>query len=264
MILLTSRLVVIYQGQKRLHDLLGLPLISFQQLHCATGMQQVGEEGGSEVEAEWMNARKALLHGTDCGEVWLLRPLQNLQAPLNHLLLYHELNNRLRHNFIELGAILGAHLLEHGNLESLRDGAILLFLENRDDLLQNLEIHLARLTVRNVLDTLSSAHDDGEERAQRMLQSVVVHVEHLHDEVHALELSDLENIDRDDLLDKVPSLVGRDLKGVDPQAEKHLREALLGLCFLFHCAQELVLMVSKDLLRHQQMRFILIILQLQE
>ena len=139
-----------------------------------------------------------------------------------------------------------------------------MLLKDRDDFLEDLEIHLAWLAVRDVLDALSCAHNDREERTQRMLQSMVIHVEHLHDEVHSFELGDLENINGDYLLDKVPSLVGRDLKSIDSEAEKHLSEALLRLRFLFHRAQQLVLVVSEDLLRNQQMRFILIILQLQE
>ena len=55
-----------------------------------------------------------------------------------------------------------------------------------------------------------------------MLQSMIIHIEHLHDKVHAFELSNLEDVYRDDLLDKVPALVGRNLQSIDPQTEENL------------------------------------------
>ena len=84
-----------------------------------------------------------------------------------------------------------------------------------------------------------------------MLQAVVVHVQHLHDEVHAFYLADFENVNCDDLLNEVPALIRWDLESVDPQAEKHLRQAFLWLRFLIDGAQQLVLMVPEYLLRHE-------------
>ena len=84
-----------------------------------------------------------------------------------------------------------------------------------------------------------------------MLQAVVVHVQHLHDEFHAFQLGDFENVNRDDLLNKVSALIGWDLEGIDPQAEKHLRQAFLWLCLLIDGTQQLVLMVPEYLLRYE-------------
>lgn len=94
-----------------------------------------------------------------CG-VRLLGLLQELKAPLHHLLLDHELYDALGDHLVKLGAILCAHLLQDSNLESLSYRAVLLFLEYQDDLLQNLQVHLAGLRVSNVLDALRRAHDD--------------------------------------------------------------------------------------------------------
>ena len=48
---------------------------------------------------------------------------------------------------------------------------------------------------------------------------MVVHVEHLHDEVHTLQLRNLENIDRNDLLHEAPPLFWRYLESIDPQTQ---------------------------------------------
>ena len=103
----------------------------------------------------------------------------------------------------------------------------------------------------NVLDALGGADDDGEQSAERMFQSMIVHIKHLHDKVHAFELSDFENVYRNNLLDKVSSLVGRNLQSIDPQTKENLGKALFGLRFFFHGAKEFVLVVSEDFLRYQ-------------
>ena len=48
-----------------------------------------------------------------------------------------------------------------------------------------------------------------------MLQAVTVHVEHHHDEVKLPRLSDLEDVDINQLRDKVPALIRRYLQSVD-------------------------------------------------
>lgn len=183
---------------------------------------------------------------------------------MHHLFLDHELYHALGHAFVQLGGVLRAHLLQNGNLEALGHGAVLLLPEDGDHSLQYLQVHLVWLTVRDVLDSLGRAHDHREKGTQRVLQSMIVHVQHVHDEVHALLLGDFENVDRDDLLHKVSPLFWRNLEGVDSKTEQHLRQALLGLGFFLHGAQELILVVLEYLLRDQQVRLVLVILQLEE
>ena len=56
--------------------------------------------------------------------------LEQFEIPLQKLLFDHELYNRFRYNLVKLGCVLGAHLLEDGDVESLGYGAVLLLLEN--------------------------------------------------------------------------------------------------------------------------------------
>ena len=79
---------------------------------------------------------------------------------MHHLLLDHELYDALSDPFVELGTVLRTHLLQDSNLESLSYQAILLFFEDLDDLLQDLQVHLVGLSVSDVLDALRRAHND--------------------------------------------------------------------------------------------------------
>lgn len=100
--MLADGIVIVYEGEEGLHNLLRLPLITLQKLHSATCMKQISKERRGKVKAEGVNAGKPLLRGADGGEVRLLCPLQYLKTPLNHLLFYHELDDGFSHYFIKL------------------------------------------------------------------------------------------------------------------------------------------------------------------
>ena len=65
---------------------------------------------------------------------------EQLQAPLDHLLLGHGVNDGISHHFIKLGCVLCTHLLEDGEKEPLSDTAVLLLFKNTDDFLEYLKV----------------------------------------------------------------------------------------------------------------------------
>ena len=90
--------------------------------------------------------------------------MQKGQAPRNQILLDHDIDDRLRHCVGKLSAVLGTHLLENRDVESLSNGPILLLFEGRDYLLEDAEIHCSSICMSEILHTLGSAHDHGDER----------------------------------------------------------------------------------------------------
>lgn len=143
--------------------------------------------------------------------------MEQLEAPIDHLFLDHELNDGLGNHFVELGAVLGTHFLQNSNLKPLSNRSILLLFENLNDFFKYLKIHFAWLRMCNILNSLCRAHNHREKGTQGVFEAVVVHIEHLHYEFHAFELRDFENVDGDYLLYEVASLVWWDLQSVHPE-----------------------------------------------
>lgn len=65
---------------------------------------------------------------------------EQLQAPLDQLLLCHSVNDGISHHLIKLGCVLRTHLLEDGEKEPLSYTTVLLFFENTDDFLEYLKV----------------------------------------------------------------------------------------------------------------------------
>ena len=169
--------------------------------------------------------------------------LEKLDAPVDQLLFYHELDYGFCDHLIELRAILRAHFLQYSYLKPLSNRAILLLLEDINEILKNLQVHLFWLAVCQVLHSLGGAYDHGDQCAQSVLQAMVVHGQDGLGEVQTLRRDNVEDVDLDELVHEVAALVGRDLESVHTKGEENLGEAFLGLSLFVSGAKELVLMI---------------------
>lgn len=135
----------------------------------------------------------------------------------------------------------------------MSDRTILLLLEDVNHLLNHLQVDLV-FGVRDVVDSFGCAHDHRDERGEGMLQLMAIHVQHLQDEVKALGLLDVEDVDFNQLADKVSSLVWRDLERINTETKQNFGQAALGLRFFIFGLEKLVLVILKHLLRDQERR----------
>ena len=99
-----------------------------------------------------------------------------------------------------------------------------------------------------------------------MFQTVVFHREHAEDEFLAFCLSNVENVDFDELLNQVSALIRRNLKSIDSKTQEDFSHGFFWLCFITFCLYKLVLMILEHLLGDQQMRSLalLVIFQFQQ
>jgi hypothetical protein len=113
----------------------------------------------------------------------LLTLSEQTNAPVDHALLNHQVDDSLSYSFFELHTALGTHFLEDGNDESLGDLAVLLFFEDFNHLVHDAIILLTILETCNVLNTLASAYHHRDKSRESMLEFMTVHVQHLHNKV---------------------------------------------------------------------------------
>ena len=177
-------------------------------------MQQVGQKSRREVQTERMNSSHADAVLRGILRVADFRLLQKLQIPVDHGVLGQQLNDILCHSLLELRCVLRAHLLQDGNLESLSHRAVFLLGKKFNDAFHDGQVGLAGLWLSQVLNTLRHTDENADERRESMLQAMTIHVQHHHDKVQLLCLSDLEDVYIDELHDEVPALVWRNLQSV--------------------------------------------------
>lgn len=117
-------------------------------------MDNVDKESASEVQAKYVNIIALLALS-----ILLVLPQQR-EAPMCHVLLVKGFDDNFAESLINLLGVLGTHLLEDGDEESLADEAIFWLLQELDDLLKSLELDLVSLSLGGVLDSLGCAHQD--------------------------------------------------------------------------------------------------------
>lgn len=138
------------------------------------GVDQVGQHRSREVQAEHVDLSiEGLLH--------------QAQYPRDHVVLDVHSDH----------CILHWALLQDGQAEALRDVAILLLLQNLNDLLNNDVVAI----VGDVLDASERWDYHWNQRGHRVPQRLVLEVEDLAQEVEVLGLCDLEDVPADELLD---------------------------------------------------------------
>lgn len=105
-------------------------------------MEDVGKKCRTEIQAEDMNAS---------------RLMEQSKAPWNQILLCHRINNRFGDGITQLRTVLGADFLQESNVESLSNWAIFLLFQDVNGSLQDAEVHLVRVGVRQVMNSLRDA-----------------------------------------------------------------------------------------------------------
>lgn len=130
------------QSQKGVHCFESYSFVRFQHLESGAGVKDVGKECRTEIQAENMNAS------------WLL---EQRKAPWNQILLCHGINNRFSDGIAQLCAVLGADFLQESDVESLCNWAIFLLFEDVDGSIQDAEVHLVGVGVRQVMHSLRDA-----------------------------------------------------------------------------------------------------------
>jgi len=92
------------QSQEGVHCFEGDSFVGFQHLKSSTGVEDVGKECRTEIQAENMNASRLMEQG---------------KAPWNQILLCHGIDNRFGDGVAQLCAVLRADFLQESNVESL-------------------------------------------------------------------------------------------------------------------------------------------------
>lgn len=97
-----------------------------------------------------------------------------------------------------------------------------------------------------------------------MLEAVALHREQVQHERQAFVGVDLQHVHLDELRDEGPSLLGRDLEGIDAQRQEDFGQAVFRLWLLVERLEKLGLVVAKDLLGDEQVRLRVVRLELEQ
>lgn len=108
------------QVQQVVHQQHCLSCVVFEQLQGTGAVQQVGQQGRSEVKAKDV-------------DLLCLRSNQEVDAPVEHASLHTDFNDVFGHRVQQMAVGLRSHFLQDGNVKPLGHTAIFLLFEHLQD-----------------------------------------------------------------------------------------------------------------------------------